>query len=434
MGTAMTKTSKYQQIIAFLKDAIQHGHLETGQKIPSVRQLANQFTCSKDTVQRALLDLSYQHLIYAKPQSGFYVLEQEPGHHQDLPLKLDQDRNQAFEDFRTCINETLIGRENYLFNNFSDQAGLQEVRQSIQALLEEDSIYTAADQIVLTSGTQQALNILCQIDFPNKKSQILIEQPTYHRMNQLLDAQQLPYRTIERTLKGISLENLEEIFKSGYIKFFYTIPRFHYPLGHSYSPKEKEAILQLADQYDVYLVEDDYLADLDSSNAPSFHYLDQNNRVIYIKSFSTNLFSALRITSMILPKDLLKPVLTYKSILDYDSNLIMQKALSLYIDNGMYLTNKKSLLARRKEEEKNLKTLISQSSLLSQLTLTHDGVLLDLSHVKSLAALKHSGLPLDFFEAAYIASCPYQLVKIKPTDIARVLPELSSFFKAENLV
>ena len=100
----------------------------------------------------------------------------------------------------------------------------------------------------------------------------------------------------------------------------------------------------------------------------------------------------------------------------------------------MYLTNKKRLLARRKEEETNLKTLISQSSLLSQLTLNHDGVLVDLSHVRSLAALKHSGLPLDFFEAAYIANCPYQLVKIKSADVACVLPELSSLFKTENLV
>lgn len=123
----------------------------------------------------------------------------------------------------------MIGRENYLFNNFSDQAGLLEVRQSIQGLLKEEGIYTTADQIVLTAGTQQALNILSQIDFPNKKSQILIEQPTYHRMNQLLDSQQLAYRTIQRNLTGIDLEELEEIFKSGHIKFFYTIPRFHYP-------------------------------------------------------------------------------------------------------------------------------------------------------------------------------------------------------------
>lgn len=118
------KKSKYQQIFHVLKKAIQDGELETGQKIPSVRQLASQFSCSKDTVQRALLDLTYQHFLYAKPQSGYYVLEQEPNRHEDLPLKLEKDRNQAFEDFRTCINETLIGRENYLFNNFSDQAVL----------------------------------------------------------------------------------------------------------------------------------------------------------------------------------------------------------------------------------------------------------------------------------------------------------------------
>ena len=142
-------------------------------------------------------------------------------------------------------------------------------------------------------------------------------------------------------------------------------PRFHYPLGHSYSTKQKEAILQLADQYDVYLVEDDYLGDLDGSNAPSFHYLDQKDRVIYIKSFSTNLFSALRITSMILPQALLKPVLTYKTILDYDSNLIMQKALSLYIDNGMYLTNKKATPSQKKRgrsQSKDLDGPVSSSS------------------------------------------------------------------------
>lgn len=58
MGTVRMKMSKYQQIIHVLKAAIQDGELETGQKIPSVRQLASQFSCSKDTVQRALLDLT----------------------------------------------------------------------------------------------------------------------------------------------------------------------------------------------------------------------------------------------------------------------------------------------------------------------------------------------------------------------------------------
>ena len=72
---------------------------------------------------------------------------------------------------------------------------------------------------------------------------------------------------------------------------------------------------------------------------------------------------------------------------------------------------------------------MDQSSLLPHLTLTHDGILLDLHQVKSLAALKHSGLPLDFFEAAYITSCPYQLAKIKSADVANVLPKLTPFLK-----
>lgn len=72
---------------------------------------------------------------------------------------------------------------------------------------------------------------------------------------------------------------------------------------------------------------------------------------------------------------------------------------------------------------------MAQSTLLPHLTLTHDGILLELSQVQSLAAVKHSGLPLDFFEAAYITACPYQLAKIKSADVANVLPKLTPFLK-----
>ena len=93
-------------------------------------------------------------------------------------------------------------------------------------------------------------------------------------MNRSLDAQGLDYQTIERGIDGIDLEELEGHFKTGKIKFFYTIPRFHYPLGHSYSEQDKRAILDLAAKYGVYIVEDDYLGDLDSKKGQTFHYLD----------------------------------------------------------------------------------------------------------------------------------------------------------------
>ena len=159
----------------------------------------------------------------------------------------------------------MIGRENYLFNYYDNQEGLEDLRQSIHKLLFDQALYCKADQLVLTSGTQQALFILSQISFPSQAKEILVEQPTYHRMNRLLIAQGLDYQTIERGIDGIDLEELEGHFKTGKIKFFYTIPRFHYPLGHSYSEQDKRAILDLAAKYGVYIVEDDYLGDLDSN-------------------------------------------------------------------------------------------------------------------------------------------------------------------------
>jgi len=421
----MKKESKYQAVVSFLKKGIESGKFPTGSRLPSIRQLSLDFHCSKDTVQRALLELRHEQYLYAKPQSGYYVLEQ--GQHQDLEIEVTDEHASAYDDFRLCVNETLIGRENYLFNYYDNQEGLEELRQSVHQLLFGQALYCKPDQLVLTSGTQQALFILSQINFPSEGAEILVEQPTYHRMNRLLVAQGLAYQTIERRIDGIDLDELEEQFKSGKIKFFYTIPRFHYPLGHSYSDQEKRAILDLANQYGVYIVEDDYLGDLDPKKGQTFHYLDTEDRVIYIKSFSTSLFPALRITALILPNALKEAFVSYKNILDYDSNLIMQKALSLYIDSQLFEKNRLARLTLQENYQTRIKEVLEKNTCPLPCYPLHDGLLLDLRTYPKIASLKHSSLKLDFFEKAYLDACPYQFAKVSLEN----LEELLEYIKAE---
>ena len=421
----MKKESKYQAVVSFLKKGIESGKFPTGSRLPSIRQLSQDFHCSKDTIQRALLELRHEQYLYAKPQSGYYVLEQ--GQHQDLEIEVTDEHASAYDDFRLCVNETLIGRENYLFNYYDNQEGLEELRQSVHQLLFNQALYCKPDQLVLTSGTQQALFILSQINFPSKGEEILVEQPTYHRMNRLLVAQGLVYRTIERRIDGIDLDELEEQFKSGKIKFFYTIPRFHYPLGHSYSDQEKKAILDLANQYGVYIVEDDYLGDLDLKKGQTFHYLDTEDRVIYIKSFSTSLFPALRITALILPNAIKEAFVSYKNILDYDSNLIMQKALSLYIDSQLFEKNRLARLTLQENYQSQIKEVLEENTCSLPHYPLHDGLLLDLRDYPKIASLKHSSLKLDFFEKAYLDTCPYQFAKVTLEN----LEELLEYIKAE---
>ena len=421
----MKKESKYQAVVSFLKKGIESGKFPTGSRLPSIRQLSQDFHCSKDTIQRALLELRHEQYLYAKPQSGYYVLEQ--GQHQDLEIEVTDEHASAYDDFRLCVNETLIGRENYLFNYYDNQEGLEELRQSVHQLLFDQALYCKPDQLVLTSGTQQALFILSQINFPSKGAEILVEQPTYHRMNRLLVAQGLAYQTIERRIDGINLEELEKQFKSGKIKFFYTIPRFHYPLGHSYSDQEKRAILDLANQYGVYIVEDDYLGDLDPKKGQTFHYLDTEDRVIYIKSFSTSLFPALRITALILPNAIKEAFVSYKNILDYDSNLIMQKALSLYIDSQLFEKNRLARLTLQENYQAQIKEVLEENTCPLPHYPLHDGLLLDLRNYPKIASLKHSSLKLDFFEKAYLDACPYQFAKVTLEN----LEELLQYIKAE---
>ena len=421
----MKKESKYQAVVSFLKKGIESGKFPTGSRLPSIRQLSQDFHCSKDTIQRALLELRHEQYLYAKPQSGYYVLEQ--GQHQDLEIEVTDEHASAYDDFRLCVNETLIGRENYLFNYYDNQEGLEELRQSVHQLLFDQALYCKPDQLVLTSGTQQALFILSQINFPSEGTEILVEQPTYHRMNRLLVTQGLAYQTIERRIDGINMEELEKQFKSRKIKFFYTIPRFHYPLGHSYSDQEKRAILDLANQYGVYIVEDDYLGDLDSRKGQTFHYLDTEDRVIYIKSFSTSLFPALRITALILPNALKEAFVSYKNILDYDSNLIMQKALSLYIDSQLFEKNRLARLSLQENYQAQIKEVLEENSCPLPHYPLHDGLLLDLRTYPKIASLKHSSLKLDFFEKAYLDACPYQFAKVTLEN----LEELLQYIKAE---
>lgn len=220
----MKRQSKYKEVVSYLKNGIESGRFPTGSRLPSIRQLSLDFHCSKDTIQRALLELRHEQYLYAKPQSGYYVLEQ--GQHQDLEIEVTDEHASAYDDFRLCVNETLIGRENYLFNYYDNQEGLEDLRQSIHKLLFEQALYCKANQLVLTSGTQQALFILSQISFPRQAKEILVEQPTYHRMNRLLIAQGLDYQRLNEALMGLTWRSWKATSKQEKLNFSTPFPDF----------------------------------------------------------------------------------------------------------------------------------------------------------------------------------------------------------------
>ncbi|WP_032123045.1 PLP-dependent aminotransferase family protein [Clostridium amazonitimonense] len=340
---------KYLELLNHMENLIKSGEYKSGDKLPSIRNLTEHYKCNKSTVIRALEELEKQHMVYSIPKSGYYVVNGKSNKNSNKKNLLDFESSSPdpeifpYLDFQHCINQAIDIYKNDLFI-YGTSKGLPSLIDVAQKKLANYQVFTNKDNIYITSGVQQALSILTTMDFPNKKETILIEQPSYHLFIDYLETYKIPTIGIKRTGEGIDLSELERLFKTENIKFFYTMPRFHNPLGTSYSQKEKKKIAELASKYDVFIVEDDYLADLeeDSKADPIYSY-DDSSKVIYLKSYSKIMFPGLRIGIAVIPSLLIETFGKYKTLMSIDSSMISQAALEIYIKSGMFQRHKEKI-------------------------------------------------------------------------------------------
>ncbi|MET3292428.1 UNVERIFIED_CONTAM: DNA-binding transcriptional MocR family regulator [Brevibacillus sp. OAP136] len=133
------------------------------------------------------------------------------------------------------------------------------------------------------------------------------------------------------------------------------MPRFHNPLGTSFTEKDKKRIVALAEKYDVYIVEDDYLVDLDhQTNVLPAHFYDVSGKVIYVKSFSKAFMPGIRLGAVVMNKALQQEFLIHKKCADVNTSVLAQGALELFINSGMY---KKQIRKARLEYGKKMACL-----------------------------------------------------------------------------
>lgn len=357
---------KYEEIVEYIKNSIKTEKLTHQKKLPSIRSIQNLFQCSTGTVLKAYTKLEQDHIIYSVPKSGYYIIndfqDKSLSKHQTIDFSAVNLNCESFpyKNFQHCLNQAIDLYKDKLFA-YSDPRGLDSLINVLKNHIQNYQIFTKPDNIIITSSSQQALNILSTMPFPNGKSNILVEQPTYYGMIKFLELNNIPTLGINRDFNGINLDELEKLFKYGNIKFFYSIPRFHNPTGTSYSKLEKQEIIRLADKYDVYVVEDDIAADLDMNkkNDPMFSY-DTSSRVIYLKSYSKVLMPGLRVAALIMPELLIKIFLEYKRWTDISSPILSQGALEIYLKNGMFDSHMKQLVNLYANRMSSLKDSLSE--------------------------------------------------------------------------
>ncbi|MEK4844235.1 aminotransferase-like domain-containing protein [Staphylococcus sp. FSL W8-0271] len=234
-------------------------------------------------------------------------------------------------------------------------AGSYSLKKSFQEILENDQIFVKEDQIIITSGTQEALHILSLMMIDNNEK-ILVEQPTYHLVNNLIERLKLNYTTYNRNLNDINMLEFEKVIKENRPKYVYLMPRLHNPLGTTMKENDKVKLLKMANKYAFYIIEDDYLGDYEKDKTyKSLYEMDNNECVIYLKSFSKIMFPGQRLGFAVLPNNLVQKFLDIKEIINIQTNVISQSIMQTFINSGLYNYHKNKIIDKHQQKVNKLR-------------------------------------------------------------------------------
>ncbi len=352
--------NKYEEIMNEIQSRMDDGRIQAGDKLPSVRSFAKEFNCSINTIMKAYSELEKTHRIYSIPKSGYFLVGSDTPK-KTQPMVIDfssagpDKHKMPYRDYQHCMNQAIELYKEEMFQ-YSEPLGLPSLRLQLSKQLQELQVFAPPERICVVSGSQQALDLLVSLPFPNKKEEICVEQPTHFSFIDSITSRGLNAVGIEMGQNGIDLDYLEKVFKERSIKFFYTVSRFQNPTGYSYTNQEKRKMVELAQKYDVYIIEDDYMGDLDTKRKadPMFTY-DPSGRVIYTKSFSKVLLPGLRLGLAVLPKALLKDFTRAKFAADVHTPVLTQGALEIYLSSGMYKAHIQKLRRQYKKKGTILK-------------------------------------------------------------------------------
>jgi 2-aminoadipate transaminase len=205
---------------------------------------------------------------------------------------------------------------------YSTTEGYLPLREMIVRHSSRYGIEINADNIMITSGSQQALDLLGKI-LINPGDRILVESPTYLGALQAWNAYGAEYVAVPSDAHGMITDALEEALRTG-PKFIYVLPNFQNPTGVTLALERRQKLVELADRYGVPIVEDDPYGQLryEGDHLPSVVVLDGQYRendgvcyrgnVIYLSTFSKILAPGIRLAWVIAPPEVITKLVQAK--------------------------------------------------------------------------------------------------------------------------
>lgn len=372
-------TPLYQQLFDRIVERIRSGAFPSGFRLPPSRRLAEELGTHRNTVVRAYTELERSGFLSSTVGRGTFVRPQPPPVRVataspatgappvgGLPwgsLISERARAEAFGRFHRITRS--VGRGEYinltrmqpdpdllpeeLFRRclehvmrtigsralgYAPSEGVPRLRERIAEDLVRQGVPARAEDVLVTSGSQQALDVIAR-GLVDRDDIVLAQESTYTGAIQIFAAAGARMVGVPGDAEGPDTGWLRNL---GHAKAFYLMPNHCNPTGASISARRREELVAWSRETGTPIVEDDYAADLeldDGTPPPALRALDGD--VIYVGTFSKKLIPALRIGFVLCPPSLAPHVIALKHATDLGTSGLMQHALAEFLERG-YMT------------------------------------------------------------------------------------------------
>lgn len=348
----------YAVIAQDLREAIASGSIKAGTRLPAVTSLARERGVTAATIRRALRDLTEEGLITSHVGRGTFVAPSGKGMRKRA---FTRDRAEALRDLMALANrpgiiaftrgigdpetvergtltrlahEALEGGED-MFLDYGDPRGLPPLREAIAALYREQGIEVSPSQVLVTSGSQQALALIAR-EAAETGTPVACEAPCYTGVTNAFEAFGVESAFVPRDAEGPRMDALRDALPgtSG-PGILYLCPILHNPMGTDLSPERRKAVTAWALETGSTVLSDEIYRDLHlgPGTPPSFLGDLGFEQTLVLGSLSKSFISGLRVGWIIASEGRIRGLTAVKKAMDLGCPPLMQGIARVFIED-----------------------------------------------------------------------------------------------------
>jgi len=363
----------YRQLEGYLRELVESRRLAPGERLPASRELAASLGVSRNTVNQAYQALIEDGLLGSRVGQGTFVLRRpgpalrpvaDPGARgfawaglfsrraaaTALPAALGAHGRAPDPPFdfrggqvdpgslpraelRRAFARALEPLDHLA--SFRDPRGWPPLREQIARSLVTRGIRCGVDDVAIVNGAQQALDLAGRV-LVDPGDTVAMEQPGYFGAALAFGAAEAHVVGVGVDAHGLRTDELAGILRARRVKLVYTTPAVQSPTGVTMSATRRRELLELADTWQLPILEDDYDCELryGSPPTPALKTQDAAGQVIYAGTFSKALFAGVRVGYVVAAAPLLRQMTMSRMAIDFHTDLLAQAALAELIASG----------------------------------------------------------------------------------------------------